>query len=120
MKKIIAIVLINGIEIIGETDSDLKLDDPINIYDPVEVKDIMLPNGACSIIAQPFMTYSRDKIFTIKQKHVITYTRVETEVEKYYKDIKKYVKTNTPLSADARDKLYSTFKLPKDGIDTDD
>lgn len=107
--KIVCVMLINGLEIIGETDSEMT-DDVINLEYPVELKEIVNTDGTVSIAALPFMTYSKDKLFTIKQKHIITSCELAQDVREYYQQIKTFYKQEAKtLSDEEKEAIYKWF-----------
>lgn len=92
--KIILLKLITGVDIIGQTESDLEQDEIINIENPLEAFQGMSTNGNIYIHYSPFLPHSEEKLFTFKSKDIITYCKPNEYLLNYYNNYLKELENN--------------------------
>ena len=86
MKHVI-LKLNTGEEVIGKTDSNLELDESINLEDAMNIVYRPDDNGNYIIKLIDFMTCSEERIFTFNKKYVILYCIPSKNVIDYYKSV---------------------------------
>ena len=86
MKHVI-LKLNTGEEIIGATNSDLELDENINIENAMNIVYRPDENGNYVIKLIDFMTCSEERLFTFNKKYVILYCIPSKSVIDYYSSV---------------------------------
>ena len=99
-----AIKLVSGEELLSMVTSvHDENGDYINVENPIEVEEVMLPNKQAGAKVQPWMKFSREDQFIIPKDKVITIVEVAEDVEVFYHMSLR--KLNTDFITDAKGKI---------------
>ena len=77
--------------------------DYLNVENPIEVEEVMLPNKQAGAKVQPWMKFSREEQFVIPKDKIITIVEVAEEVAVFYHMSLR--KLNTDFITDAKGKI---------------
>lgn len=109
--KIYCFKLSTGEELIGSSASSMEEDKEINIENPIKIIQNNYPHYTLEFI--PFMSYTKENLFTIRKKDILIYCKPSSYLVKKYKEYQSLAELDTDDYYDKLKELYDGLKGTK-------